>query len=405
VINTIANNLGVAESNVTVNSVINYAVMGTMLEGGKPYGENGYWLTLETDSYVFQYSYDEISDRLIDEYVISNGVIAPPKHDGIKIRSLKSKNTGVDLLLQADTYTKNNYGQLNPELSRWEKQENGLISFSYKLSSSDTAELSLKVAYDENGTLREDRFKAIEHYQDGSRATAESTFIYDSQGRFVSEIMIAQGHNSEGGLGSYMFDTITHIPGGISFGIRATCNGREKAEVTATNNYVFSYYENGKYETINGTVNLFIGEWKCYSRNESWVFNEDGSGQVTYRETHYDRNGNIYGDNTYTIYFDKDGNRYEPLISSVDEAIMPPKDYVKDLGGGISEYVHHHPVAPVDNEPTVVTPIKPDVVGELGQRKSVEAQIELKGNGKNYTISGQKADAPQQTIVPVQNKQ
>ena len=33
---------------------------------------------------------------------------------------------------------------------------------------------------------------------------------------------------------------------------------------------------------------------------------------------------------------------------------------------------------------------------ELGQLKDVEAQIELKGNGKNYTVSSQMADAPKE---------
>jgi hypothetical protein len=38
------------------------------------------------------------------------------------------------------------------------------------------------------------------------------------------------------------------------------------------------------------------------------------------------------------------------------------------------------------------------------QRKTVEAQIELKGNGKNYTVSPQMADAPKE-VIPVQKKQ
>ena len=47
----------------------------------------------------------------------------------------------------------------------------------------------------------------------------------------------------------------------------------------------------------------------------------------------------------------------------------------------------------------------PGVEGpEVIQRKAVEAKIELKGNGKNYTISPQMADAPKE-VIPIQKKQ
>jgi len=39
-----------------------------------------------------------------------------------------------------------------------------------------------------------------------------------------------------------------------------------------------------------------------------------------------------------------------------------------------------------------------DQPAELAQRKVVEAQIELKGNGKNYTVSPQMADAPKEGV-------
>jgi len=50
----------------------------------------------------------------------------------------------------------------------------------------------------------------------------------------------------------------------------------------------------------------------------------------------------------------------------------------------------------------VKDPNPPDVeaavIIEIGQRKDVERQVELKGNGKNYTVSSQMANAPKEAV-------
>jgi len=421
--NIIAESLGIGEADVALNEILGYDVMGMTNEGGSPYFEHGYWLTLETDSYVIQYSYDEISDR--------NIVINKLESDGFKIRSLKSKSTGIDLLLRAETYAKNTYGHLSPEFSGWEKQENGLLSFSYKLSYPGAVELSLKVAYDENGTLREDHFKVVEHYQGGAKATYDSIYIYDDKGQLVKEINLSQGHNSNGGLTGYQFGTISHIPGALDFGINAQCNGQGAVEMTVSSSYTFSYYENGKYKTIDGGVKLSMTGGGYFIRNESWSFNEDGSGLVTYRETSYYHNGDILSDSTYTLYFDKDGNRYEPIAvpaelltqaqailgDSVTAGYYVTRPEGMIIEGGAERYydssgklVGQHQWDPIRNinewlkvdangHLVLIEHIgKADSEAEVFQRKAVEAQIELKGNWKNYTVSPQMADASKKAV-------
>jgi len=422
---TIAESLGIPEDDVMLNEVLNYDVMGMTNEGGLPYFEHGYWLTLETDSYVIQYSYDEISDR--------NIVLNKLETDGIKIRSLKSKSTGIDLFLRAETYAKNTYGSLSPEFSGWGKQENGLLSFSYKLSYPGAVELSLKVAYDENGTLREDHFKVVEHYQGGAKATHDSIYIYDDKGQLVKEVNLSQGHNSNGGLTGYQFGTISHIPGALDFGINSQCTGEGAVEmVVSINNFVFSYYENGKYKTIDGAIKLSMTGYGYFIRNESWSFNEDGSGLVTYRETNYYHNGDILSDSTYTKYFDKNGNWYEPIAvpaellkqaqailgDSVTAGYYVPRPEGMIVEGGAERYydssgklVGQHQWDPIRNinewlkvdangHLVLIEHIgKADSEAEVFQRKAVEAQIELKGNGKNYTVSPQMADAPKEDAL------
>ncbi|MCX5678621.1 MAG: hypothetical protein NTY76_05880 [Candidatus Omnitrophica bacterium] len=66
----------------------------------------------------------------------------------------------------------------------------------------------------------------------------------------------------------------------------------------------------------------------------------------------------------------------------------------------IGPYLNSSP-GPTASAPTVT--LQPNNT-EISQQKTLETQIELKGNGENYTVSGQMASAPKGAI-PVQKKQ
>jgi len=147
---------------------------------------------------------------------------------------------------------------------------------------------------------------------------------------------------------------------------------------------------------------VYKGNTYIYDAKTVWHFGKVSEVSVEFTgeiiPTEYDDEGNLIleASELKQKQYDADESLY---VSSENNDYLPENDASRT-------YI------PVDYEktdeefPTVIPGewYSSETVREPAQRKAIEAQIQLKGNGENYTFSGQMADQPKEA-VPLQKKQ